>query len=441
MATTAARAAVSTKPDEVITLDALQHELHEAERALQENERKRAAWNDDDSLHDNNDPPQRLPLPVRLSQLDAAAHELILTQQIADWKKQRELQQHTHSGSGDSPYTLRLFSEAAQLESLAEILLQCSEDNYWQLPLFQRLLDDEFLPYCDYVLDEFRFALRTQLQQANYPSSEGNQSFLEEQAGSRDDLVSSNSYHPRILQICEAIYNVGDCYRDVLRHVGCANALQGPSSDLVIQELCRPFVERLDFHVAQQTAATSKTTTRIERLPEWIFAYLKEHVFEGAACPWQLVCQGLATSHKASCLPLDFLNEIVRLVQYILGQQQVFRHDKLVGPNSQPLQLMQAIEQLLRLDDYLQSLLRAIGQPTTDRLLRLMDVFVVGDDELMDWWYVTELCLCLVFACVSCWLHDGDLTGLRPLRTGSIVNESLSLPPCFMTTLSSPLLW
>jgi hypothetical protein len=334
-----------------LTADMLQQELLAAEKALQANELKRQAWDENDV-----EPPE--PVAARLSRLEATTNELLLTQQIAEWKKQY------------AEHSSNIREEALQLEILADILLGVEEKS----ELYARLVEDDFLPFCAYLHDQLQLSLRQTLQQSNYPSSEGC-SELVSQKETRGGAFQS------ILHTCESIYRLVDAYRQVVRHVGFSDSL---GHDAVVLELCRPFVERVEFHFIHN-ADNRSTTNRIERLPELLFMYLKEHVTESG--PWALVYDGLFSSSLEYCarLPLDFLNEILGLVQHVIVQRNYFRHPTIVGSDSKPALLMNAIEQFIRFDDYTKSLL---NQPNNNRLLKLMDVFVVGDDELLCWWYV-----------------------------------------------------
>jgi hypothetical protein len=351
-----------------LTLDALQQELAEAERALEENDRQRQAL--DTSAHDDATssiaPPE--PLPVQLSRLETTANELLLIQHIAEWKKQ-----YSNLSDEDS-----LVGVVWQLEQLKDILLQVDESS----DTFERLVEDEFLPYSEYLYEELKFQLRRLLQQSQYPSSEGCRELLDQKGvpgGSFSDLVET----------CSAMLRLVHAQKQVVQHVGLTldDLLD---ADVILRELCRPFVERVDYHFIQQQQQDSTnrpTAQRIDRLPEWICSYVKEHALEKG--PWELIqslSASLSSSEYCSSLSLDFLNELVRLVQWVLGERNFFRHALIAGPDSSPMHLMNAIEQFLRLDEHIQSL---VSQPT-DRLLKLMDVLVGGDDELLSWWYVNE---------------------------------------------------
>ena len=336
-----------------LTISSLQQELQEAENALLENERKRVALTT--SATDDARPE---PLAVRLTRLETTANDLLLTQHIGDWKKQYEQQ-----------YDKSLLEEVLQLESLQDILLQVDESS----ETYERLVQDDFLPYCDYVYDELILSLRRLLQQADYPSSEGCHELL-------DQKGIEGTQFAELVEICDAIVRLASAQQQVVQHVGLDDA--SLDANAVLREFCRPFVERVDFHFIRQTSDEPRpTTNRLDRLPEWVCSYLKEHAFEGG--PWDLV-QAIYASSPSYCsqLPLGFMNEIVRLVQWVFGERNFFRHTVISGPDSKPIHLMAAIEQFMRFDEYTQSL---FGH-ATGRLLKLMDVFIGGEDELLGWW-------------------------------------------------------
>ncbi|GKY99996.1 hypothetical protein MPSEU_000953100 [Mayamaea pseudoterrestris] len=341
-----------------LTLDALQQELLDAEQALQENERKRKALS---NASDDAAAVVEEPLPSRLGRLEATANDLLLAQHIAEWKKQYQ-EENDES----------LVDQVCQLEQLTDILVNV---NYVS-ETYERLVEDDFLPYCEYLFDELKYTLRNLLQHANYPSPEGCRGLLEHKGLEKSDYQD-------LIKTCGAILRLVNVHERVVRHVGIDDALL--DADVILREFCRPFVERIDFHFVQQQQQ-KPTTNRIDRLPEWVCSYIKEHVFDGG--PWQLV-ENISASlleHGAHSLPLDFCNEMVRLVQWVLGERNFFRHAVIAGPDSKPNHLMNAIEQFIRFDGYLQSI---VNHPK-ERLLKLMDVFVRGDDELLSWWLQRE---------------------------------------------------
>ena len=351
-----------------LTVNSLQQELQEAEDALLENERQRIALATASTAHGDASPE---PLAVRLTRLETTANDLLLTQHISDWKKQYEQQQQQCDNN------LSFVEEVMLLESLQDILLQVDESS----ETYERLVQDDFLPYCDYLYDELVLSLRKLLQQSDYPSSEGCHELL-------DQKGVEGSQFADIVETCEAMVRLITAHQQVVQHVGLEDAFL--DADAVLKELCRPFVERIDFHFVRQPSSEEQlrpTANRVDRLPEWVCSYIKEHAFEGG--PWDLV-QAIYASSPSYCsqLPLGFLNEMVRLVQWVFGEKNFFRHPVIVGPDSKPIHLMSAIEQFLRFDEYTQSL---CGQATS-RLLKLMDVFVGGDDELLGWWYVLRPC-------------------------------------------------
>jgi hypothetical protein len=88
----------------------------------------------------------------------------------------------------------------------------------------------------------------------------------------------------------------------------------------VIVELCRPLVEKVRFHFVD-SSQDRITSTRLERLPEWLFGYIREHVFEGG--PWDLVVCGFSRIVEGASI--QFLSEIVQLAQHVLIARNFIR--------------------------------------------------------------------------------------------------------------------
>jgi hypothetical protein len=154
---------------------------------------------------------------------------------------------------------------------------------------------------------------------------------------------------------------------------------------MVVRELMRPWVQRLVYHFVKHDP-NRPTTFRTDRLTEWLFSYIQTHVFDAGV--WEFVQSILLSPTSSSML---FVQEFVQLVQYVLTERNVFRNQ------DNPVILMKHIEQLFLFDSNIQ-------QWGGSSLRRLVDVFVVGDEELWDWWLQNEQQMALK----SCWEDEEE---------------------------------
>ncbi len=156
---------------------------------------------------------------------------------------------------------------------------------------------------------------------------------------------------------------------------------------IIARELLRPVVRRVSFHFLE-TSPDRVTTTRIDRLPEWLLNYLRDHALEPNSAH-DLIRLGLScviSSGDAVHLGQCFWQEMVRLVEWVLRERQFFRHSDISGPRSNPVHLYNAIEQILLFDRTLRE-----SAPVHDEVLMgLMDTLVMADDELRKWWIDRE---------------------------------------------------
>ena len=99
---------------------------------------------------------------------------------------------------------------------------------------------------------------------------------------------------------------------------------------------------------------------------------------------------------------------MIRTIQYVFSERNFFRHPSIIsGPaNSttiyKPIFLIKAIEQILQFDAYIQTDVLyplthnndnddgSSNKTSSRKIIRLMDVCIVGDDELMQWWLDRE---------------------------------------------------
>jgi hypothetical protein len=94
-----------------------------------------------------------------------------------------------------------------------------------------------------------------------------------------------------------------------------------------------------------------------------------------------------------------FLQEVVQLAKWVLEERNYFRDPQIAGPRSNPLLLMNTIEEMIQFDKSLQGNLN-----DSSKLSGLMDLLVSSDEDLMMWWIQRER------ESLSGMLNDSSLT-------------------------------
>ncbi|KAL3903363.1 MAG: hypothetical protein SGILL_010472, partial [Bacillariaceae sp.] len=197
--------------------------------------------------------------------------------------------------------------------------------------------------------------------------------------------------------------------------------------------LFHPLLDRVHFHFVNTATATGGddgdeqqrlTATRIDRLPEWLLKYVRDNILGNTddddqgeedmdgvgsggdsetARPYQVIRM------VDPFLAVPFGCELVRLLQWVLVDQRDFFNDPAVaGPNSNPQCLYDAIQQFLEFDVVLKRAIlsstsavtpshssdptasAAMMVPQNGSFMGLMDVLVVSNTELLDWWIERE---------------------------------------------------
>jgi hypothetical protein len=376
--------------DDVVSSELISSEIESVVNALQVAERKKL------KLRNVNETGEHQSPSSRLRQLERNANELLLAREVSIWMEDI-IRDDERSGED-------LFSDCKRCESLSSLLCR----NTRQLsPLFQHLFEDEYVPLFHYVCDELIFFLRESLEHARYPERTA-------------DLLQGLGSASDISRACASRVQVESS------HVELLLSLQKPfdgagqaSLDAVVLELCRPFVERVRYHFLDNARLASG---RIDRLPDLLLGYLREHIFAPDGV-WDFVVDGISRirekndqlvaasdgiidekleggssrrfgspSVDLTGLPVCFLNELIRIIQWVLGERNFFRHQHVAGPESNPLVICNAVQHLFQFDDFLLGLVRVIDPSSTHRrrLLRLTDIFLAGDDDLMQWWLNQE---------------------------------------------------
>jgi hypothetical protein len=377
------------KPSEEVTQQWLDKELSSAQELLERRAKKLEA---DPVSDDDSDGDKHGSLMDRLWELNDTADAIALSQEVTQWAADAD----NAAAASEGERVNAIFRDAHDCVALAKIL--CRHE--CQSSLHKNLYEREYQPLHAYVRTNLMLQLRHILMQSGYPSAEGCGDLMEESGIPTSPLTQCCEW---LTKLQAATYQVANHSHNIVVSASASPWSSGESCDVLV-EFFRPIVERVRFHFVEYNNERA-TSSKIDRLPEWLLTYLVEHVLEGkrfsrktssannnqnnsnSSSPWELLTLGLA-AYVTEDMPILFLNELVGVVQWVLGSERnFFRHEKIAGPKSNPMLLCNAIEQLLEFDDTLRSLL-PMGQ--ADRLLRLMDIFIAGDEELLSWWLSRE---------------------------------------------------
>lgn len=385
------------------TSEWLEKEIRAAEDSLDEKERKLRTLDDDENNQDDIDPSDMNTkkkttkatrsgsVTDRLQSLDRTADDLLLAQDVAAWVKSISSKDKDDTEEEENEDDSNI-QDAQDCVALGELLCRHAPRGTTRTTLFNNLFQQEYLPLYHYLSKQLLVSLRRHLQRSNYPSSEACRKLIQQ---SKQQESAKDTSWCRIVQYSVWIRNLQSMHRKVVKDVQ-GTTLPDPM-DPVLLELCRPLMEKVQFHFVTKSD-DRPTSSRIDRLPEWLLAYITENFLDGG--PWELIVSALVPALASTSistngtlhLPLDFLNELVRLVQWVLGERNFFRDAKLSGHASKPALLCNAVEQLIQFDDSLQNVFLPAAADAEDkhRLLSLMDIFVAGDDELLQWWLERE---------------------------------------------------
>eukprot|EP00934_Nitzschia_sp_Nitz4_P009261 Nitzschia sp. Nitz4//scaffold2_size372955//45976//48153//NITZ4_000366-RA/size372955-processed-gene-0.472-mRNA-1//-1//CDS//3329546605//9251//frame0 len=182
-------------------------------------------------------------------------------------------------------------------------------------------------------------------------------------------------------------------------HQSVLETLEGhsPSTDpalTIVRILLQSFVHKVRFHFVD-ASPDRVTSTRNDRLPEWLLGYLKEHALESnpdeTGTPYQLLRHGLSlvlAAQDLESMEVHFWNEVVGLVQWVLAEREFFHQQEIAGTNSNPLLLYNAMEQFLLFDRIIRE--SANVSSAVDEVYGLMDTIVMANKELRQWWIDRE---------------------------------------------------
>ncbi|KAL7553864.1 hypothetical protein ACHAWF_017203 [Thalassiosira exigua] len=239
----------------------------------------------------------------------------------------------------------------------------------------------------------------------------------------------------------------------------------------VVDELCRPLAERLRFHFLEErtgimtggggaaggTGTPGQVSSAMDRLPEWLFRYLRETV-EGHGVHAKVMLEavqplvdsvmdslavresmrpaedddeddeesldldsprGLTTrevlqrlrQHRYGHAPTYFLREVAHMARHALRAKSFFRHPDVVGSECQDRTIaLRGIEQLFLFDSFLEEkAAQSGGEESADPAVsppRLVDTFLSSDEVLLQWWLDEE--------------RDGAISALRRCASATL---------------------
>eukprot|EP00977_Amphora_coffeiformis_P020350 scaffold8130_cov164-Amphora_coffeaeformis.AAC.2 len=364
----------------------LSNELASAEQALAALRGQQRQQSDGDDNDDDNSQQRPLPLSTRLLRLTAESEDLALLQAVTQWT-----QQHCHDDiDDDDDDDDNLLKQTSACIRLADLL---RDRTNVVSSLFQTVYEREYMPLYEYLSTMFVRQVRRSLHAMGYPKKRCT-SALWKQLVALSSTTTTTNQQDVVGPLLHAYERLETSHRQTVLHVqGSPPAHQNQLNPMVV-ELLRPLVTRVHYHFVQ-TDKDRPTSTRLDRLPEWLFQYLRTEFFQEQG-PWEIIYYGW---RPAFCP--DVLNEVARLAQFVLQQRGVFRSVSSSSSHhpsttaSSPTVLCRAVQEILQFDAFLQNCLTATTTTTTmmsqqPKIWSLTDSFVAGDEELMDWWLGVE---------------------------------------------------
>ena len=262
---------------------------------------------------------------------------------------------------------------------------------------------------------------------------------------------------------------VHDAFLSLQQHQGVTLPTQWRFD--IIDEICRPIADRLRYHFLEETAILKNeesnnhndSSKSMERLPEWLLRYLTEtsekivdavgglqsfieNVVGSIASRDNLhrendeIDDSITFNHVLQSLmslhihPSTYcLREIVRMARHALRSKSYFNHPEVVGRDAGTGIARRAIDQLFLFDSFVQDkLIDGLGSEVP----KLVDVFLVSNTGLFQWWIDEELngALVTLRSCANATLHsfrkakDDTSTEKVDKSTENIVLQPLLLP-------------
>lgn len=380
-------------------LETTETALKQALRLQQRHEQRLHAENNSND-YDDTTLSSELPKNVQLAQLAQRANTLSLAQAMTEWVAQAPVLSTDRNDDVDvdtsSATTSSLIAQAEWCDRLGSVIAEYS--NRVGGSTLIAVYDEKYLPLYEYLFPLLVQLLRNELEASRYPKKKSSCARLISQCQTTPETSA-------FAQACYWILKLQASHQSVLEALDSDATLPEISPPMnIVRELLRPFVRRICFHFVE-TSPDRVTTTRMDRLPEWLLAYLRENILEGASdrggndsssshdCPYDVIHLGLTCvlpSEDAVRLGVCFWQEMIQLIQWVLTERQFFRHPDIVGPRSNPIHLYNAMEQFLLFDRTLRESAPVAASEKDEVLFGLMDTLVMADDELRQWWIERE---------------------------------------------------
>lgn len=300
------------------------------------------------SIDDDREQLEQLSSPQRLAQARIQFLEGKLSHKLLEW---------TNGRKDDES----LSADISACIALGDLLFGvCTETR--RLSIYENAAEEyqELLSYCR---GQLLLTLRRILSAHKYPEAKSTKGLVRE-LKDPESLLSTTSKSLEDLQSSE-------------NHVvGTPSTAAEP----FLMEWMRPLLERTRYHFINPAKPI-----KVERLPNLVCAYLRETL----ESVWKV------HSHMDCLLgrpwSVSILNEVVQLLQSVFEHYHFFRHDVVIGPESNPEILARSIEELLRFDSFVNQL---CGE-SKDKVISIVDAQVSSDSDLLDWWLVRERERCL----------------------------------------------
>lgn len=341
---------------ENITTTWLSEELAKAEESLANNERTLAAINDSGGIHR----PLETPPLESLLDLQDTLECLELSKDVAEFLE---------ANADDDG---RLMNDVKRCEQLAILLCRHLSSTYSTSHgrLLHALYTNEYIPLFQYCRKKLIILLRRYLRNLGYPSANAC-------AHVKAECKSFKTDQDSIASCCYWLSRLPSRHSKVLSHMSESETQQQSLMDVVL-ELCRPIVEKVRFHFLE-ASDDRISSNKSDRLPEWIFNFLREHALEGG--PWSMIEEGLSLIVvDGDLVSFQYLDQIARLGHFVLEQRHFFRDEAIVA---NPTLLSGGVEQILLFDAHLMGFLPR-------RPFGLAQALIAEDEDVWVWWLDRE---------------------------------------------------
>lgn len=336
---------------ESVLIENITQELEAAEKKLQGLEVRREELSLRDEIDNVEIASSHEPRHVQLANLTSGVDSLALAHAMMQWSRNAPVDERNRDEGGEAK---NLNAQAKWCCDLADLLMRYSD------PItFQQI----YVPLYEYLFLSLLVVVRRQLE-----------------SESTDELINQcqvESDTSVFAQACFWLEQLQNSHRDLVRD----KSLDGSAEMVLVKEVLRPLLKRVRFHFVD-ASPDRITTNRVDRLPEWLLAYLRNKVLEDGTLP--LIQQGLShVVNDASSLHRCFWQELVRLIEWVFLERQYFRHVEICGPRSNPIHLYNAVECFLLFD-------RKLRESVGHDVYGLIDTLVMADDELRQWFLERE---------------------------------------------------